>query len=69
MNIVQISFLLGHANLHTTMIYLDITTEQESKALATLDDENQRDIPKRWKSESGGLAEFLGVKGLMDGKV
>lgn len=69
MNIVQISFLLGHANLHTTMIYLDITTEQESKALATLEDENQRDIPKRWKSESGGLAAFLGVKGLMDGKV
>ena len=64
MNIVQISFLLGHANLHTTMIYLDITTEQESKALATLEDENQRDTPKKWKSDSDSLAAFLGVKGI-----
>jgi site-specific recombinase XerD len=41
MNIVQISFLLGHANLQTTMMYLDITTEQASKALATLEDEDK----------------------------
>lgn len=47
MNIIQISFLLGHANLQTTMVYLDITTEQKSKALATLEDENQRNTPKR----------------------
>jgi len=64
MNIVRISFLLGHANLHTTMVYLDITTEQESKALATLEDENQKNTPKRWKSESDSLAAFLGIKGI-----
>ena len=29
MNIVQISFLLGHEQLQTTMVYLDITLEQE----------------------------------------
>ena len=62
MNIVQISFLLGHANLHTTMIYLDITTEQESKALATLEDERQQNIPKKWKVQSNSLGAFLGVK-------
>lgn len=62
MNIIQISFLLGHANLHTTMIYLDITTEQESKALATLEDEGQKNISKKWKSQSNSLATFLGVK-------
>jgi site-specific recombinase XerD len=61
MNIVQISFLLGHANLQTTMIYLDITTEQESKALATLEDEDKQNIPKKWKSESDSLAAFLGI--------
>lgn len=49
MNIVQISFLLGHANLQTTMMYLDITTDQESKALATLEDEDKRNIPKNGK--------------------
>ncbi|MDH6356088.1 integrase/recombinase XerD [Dysgonomonas sp. PH5-45] len=69
MNIVQISFLLGHANLHTTMIYLDITTEQESKALATLEDENQRNTPKRWKSGSDSLTAFLGVKGITERKI
>ena len=36
MNIVQISFLLGHEQLQTTMEYMDITLEQELKALATL---------------------------------
>jgi site-specific recombinase XerD len=64
MNIVQISFLLGHANLHTTMIYLDITTEQESKALATLEDEDKQNIPKKWKVKSDSLAAFLGVKNI-----
>lgn len=68
MNIIQISFLLGHANLHTTMIYLDITMEQESKALATLEDENQKNILKKWKTESDNLATFLGFKGIIDRK-
>lgn len=61
MNIVQISFLLGHAQLQTTMIYLDITTEHEEKALATLEDENERAIPKKWHNSNGGLSEFCGV--------
>ena len=59
MNIVQISFLLGHASLQTTMMYLDITIEQESKALATLEDENKQNIPKKWKTETDSLAVFL----------
>jgi hypothetical protein len=42
MNIVQISFLLGHEQLQTTMVYLDISTEEKAKALATLDDENDK---------------------------
>jgi len=46
MNILQISFLLGHAQLQTTMVYLDVTTEQEAKALATLEDENDKSISK-----------------------
>jgi site-specific recombinase XerD len=64
MNIVQISFLLGHEQLDTTMMYLDITTEQEVKALATLEDEKDKSIPKKWKSTAaskGGLAGFCGA--------
>jgi len=62
MNIVQISFLLGHEQLQTSMVYLDITTEQEAKALATLEDENAKRVSKKWKNDNGSLAEFCGVK-------
>jgi site-specific recombinase XerD len=62
MNIVQISFLLGHEQLQTSMVYLDITTEQEAKALATLEDENDNSVSKKWKNDTGSLAEFCGVK-------
>ena len=69
MNIVQISFLLGHANLQITMTYLDITTEQESKALATLESENEQSVPKKWKMESNSLVTFLGIKNIENKKV
>lgn len=62
MNIVQISFLLGHEQLQTTMVYLDITIEQELKALSTLEDESDKKVSKKWKNIKGGLAEFCGVK-------
>jgi site-specific recombinase XerD len=62
MNIVQISFLLGHSNIQTTMAYLDITTEQEAKALATLEDEDKKNISKKWKSDMSSLAAFCGVQ-------
>jgi len=62
MNIVQISFLLGHEQLQTTMVYIDITIDQELKALQTLEDENDKKVSKKWKNVKGGLAEFCGVK-------
>ena len=62
MNIVQISSLLGHSNIQTTMVYLDITTEQEAKALATLEDEETKKIPKKWKANMSNLATFCGVQ-------
>ena len=58
MNIVQISFLLGHSNIQTTMGYLDITTEQEAKALATLEDEDKKECIKEMEighEQSGRL--------------
>ena len=62
MNVVQISFMLGHANLSTTMVYLDITTEQEAKALATIEDEESRKTPKKWKDLNNDLSAFLGLQ-------
>jgi len=61
MNIVQISFLLGHEQLNTTIVYLDIATEEEAKALATLEDENEKAVSKKWKSSSNSLSNFCGV--------
>ena len=64
MNIVQISFLLGHAQLQTTMVYLDITVEQEVEALATLEGDNDKSVPKKWRNPDGSLSSFCGVRAL-----
>jgi len=61
LNVVQISFLLGHAQLNTTMHYLDITTEEKRKALATLESENDKKIDKKWKNANGSLSAFCGL--------
>ena len=62
MNIVQISLLLGHEQLQTTMVYLDVTIEQKAKALATLEDENSRKAPKKWKDNNSLTGKFLWCK-------
>lgn len=64
MNIVQISFLLGHVDVKTTMAYLDITTEQEEKALATLENERDKGMPKKWKKASQSFAELCGLRSI-----
>lgn len=61
MNILQISFLLGHEQLQTTMIYLDITADDEVRALATLEDENDKKVSPKWKKPDGSLVDFCGV--------
>jgi len=61
MNIVQISFLLVHEKLQTTMVYLAITTEDSAKALATLENENDRKVTPKWKNADGSLVNFCGL--------
>jgi site-specific recombinase XerD len=62
MNILQISFLLGHSNIQTTMVYLDITAEQLGKSLATIEDENTKNLPKNWKTVDKNLSSFCGAR-------
>ena len=61
LNVVQVSFLLGHAQLETTMRYLDITTEEKVKALATMEGDNDKSISKMWRNLDGTLTNFLGL--------
>ena len=60
-NIVQISLLLGHAQLQTTMVYLDISEEKEREALATLETENDKKVSPKWKLPDGSLKDFCGL--------
>lgn len=62
MNIVQVSFLLGHENLQTTMVYLDISTENMSEALATLEEEKDKSAIPKWKNTDGSLVDFCGLR-------
>ena len=62
LNVLQISFMLGHEQLETTMVYLDISTEEKAKALATLEGENDKKVDKKWKNADGSLSAFCGVK-------
>ena len=64
MNIVQISFLLGHASVETTMVYLDITTEKEYEALATLESEKQRNVKPKWNKDKDTLSGICGLRKL-----
>ena len=64
MNIVQISLLLGHEQLQTTMIYLDVTIEQKSLALGGLEEGDAQNTSKKWKGNQNALAALCGVKPL-----
>ena len=56
MNIVQISYLLGHEQLQTTMIYLEITTAQKAQALEKLD--TTKNTTKKWKKDIQKLSDL-----------
>lgn len=53
-NIVEISKLLGHESLETTMKYQDITTRQQLAALATIEEEKNTSVVKLWKQPNAG---------------
>lgn len=58
-SIAELSKYLGHANIDTTMIYLDVSIEQMKKALEKLESEsNIPKIEKSWKGKSSEIAEL-----------
>ncbi len=62
LSIVEVQFLLGHEQIETTMKYLDITTQEKVKALATLENEKEQKTGKKWKKSDGSLTDFCGLK-------
>lgn len=61
LSIIEVQFLLGHEQIETTMKYLDITTADKVKALATLENEKEQKMEKKWKSTGNSLSEFCGL--------
>ena len=62
LSIVEVQFLLGHEQIETTMKHLDITTEEKVNALATLENETEKAMEKKWKNGKATLVEFCGLQ-------
>ena len=56
--LAQVSLLLGHASIETTMAYLDITLDAEAEAMQSLAGAPE---PKRWKGNEATILAFCGL--------
>ncbi|KEF38055.1 site-specific recombinase XerD [Schinkia azotoformans MEV2011] len=58
MNVGEIQYLLGHENIQTTMVYLEITVTQEASAMKQLMTEEEANQPKLWKEDIRKLRDL-----------
>ena len=61
MDVVKISFLLGHEQLQTTMVYLDVSPESVLGAVESLQDDYGKGVKPRWPTDGDSLAGFCGL--------
>ena len=54
-NIAEVSQMLGHANIETTMIYLDITLDTVKKAIIKVGSDNIQKAQCKWKKKKNVL--------------
>jgi len=64
LNIVEVQHLLGHEQLSTTMVYVDLAGPPVTDALATLEDESDSRLDKRWKTAGQPAPTLRGACGL-----
>lgn len=56
--LAQVSLLLGHASIQTTMDYLDVTIDTQAEAMQSVAGATE---VKRWGTDSSSLAGFCGL--------
>lgn len=61
MGIAQISLLLGHASIQTTMDYLDVTVDARAEAIQGIS--NAPEPEKKWKGSESALLSYCGLSG------
>ena len=62
LSLAAIQRLMGHEDIRTTMRYVYVSPQQKAMALASLEDETQKNIAKKWKDDDARktLKDFLG---------
>lgn len=61
MRIEQVSKMLGHQNIKTTMDYIGITDKMREEAIENLEDNATKIIKPLWKKDDKKLAELFGI--------
>lgn len=59
MNIVQLSKELGHTSIETTMVYLDVVPGKKEQAIAELESESVKGLPRKWENQTKKLSELF----------
>jgi len=59
MNVFQISKMLGHKNVETTMVYLGVTAAMTSNAIKKVESEAARAVKPVWKNKPGKLHDLF----------
>lgn len=61
-NIAQLSKIMGHEQLATTMIYLDVTTDMKTRAMMEMEDLKMRSIPRKWSDNESSLTDLFKIE-------
>ena len=61
---VQVAEYLGHSGLHTVHDYIDVRMNQKDDAFATLEDEKDKQLEKKWKSitDKKSIRDVVGTR-------